>query len=383
MAKIDVYPDELTSLQAKLKTISSLIDDAEQLAAAVQRNLDFEVATKAGIDSGLSKVRKSLNSHSKKVWALSDLAALSGEEFRIADKETGKRSQGIMEAVTITDAAILSGTAAATQTFLNSVEMSRYKNISDAILTAGSIMGATVLGGWVNVLRNILPIKPAEPAAPVKPSEPVKPVQPVKPVSKPVFTDTKSSCKNAGALGMTYYTQGKGYNKAWNEKAWIGSKGVSYADKRSSACDICCDSMVASHFGIKMTPGDWLQANNGSYKWFKGAHKAMEQQGLKRNTVATQKMTPKARQSKLDECLAKYQNDPKHNGPPMVGIYNKGEGSNHYVLVVGKDTGGNYIIIDPANDGRTTLKVTAQETGKGSKTGYTSCIKDVITWTKK
>lgn len=62
--------------------------------------------------------------------------------------------------------------------------------------------------------------------------------------------------------------------------------------------------------------------------------------------MANRKMTPKARQGRMDECLIKYQNDPKHNGPPMVGIYNKGEGSNHYALVVGKDNSGNYIIID-------------------------------------
>ena len=55
------------------------------------------------------------------------------------------------------------------------------------------------------------------------------------------------------------------------------------------------------------------------------------------------------------------------------------------MLVEGKDSNGNYIIIDPANNERTTLKVNSTGYGQAAadKKGYESVIKNVITWTKK
>lgn len=195
-----------------------------------------------------------------------------------------------------------------------------------------------------------------------------------------------SSARNAANAGITYYTQGKGYNKFWNGKVWIGSNGTNYAGKSSKSCGICCDAMIASYFGAKLTPGNLLQANKGSASWDgSGVVKLMKKNGLTKNTItyAKENISQKKKKEKLDKCLEKYKKDPGHNGPPMVSIYNKGAGSNHFVLVVGKDKSGNYIIIDPANNERATLIVIEKNTGQGNKTGYKSCIKGIFTWTKK
>lgn len=209
-----------------------------------------------------------------------------------------------------------------------------------------------------------------------------------------------SSAKNAANAGITYYTQSKKYsnkdNKYWNGKVWIGSNGKDYSDKSSASCGICCDAMIASYFGANLTPGDLLQANGGKASWDgDGVKNLMEKKGLtKNNGITNGNMSQKEKKEKLDECLKKYRNDPGHNGPPMVSIDSKKTVkdkknkityiiSNHFVLVVGKDKSGNYIIIDPAVDGRVTLKVPEEKNVYTNNTEYTSYIKGVFTWTKK
>lgn len=214
---------------------------------------------------------------------------------------------------------------------------------------------------------------------------------------------TGSSKGNADQAGLTYYTQGRNikedkngkpyeniYNAYWNYDQWKGADGTDYREKSSVACGICCDAMIASHFGLQVTPGELIQENqkkdvnhyaNASWN-HAGVTEVMKEHGLTPKKLASLGSSYKMKQDALQECLEKYRKDPKHNAPPMVGIYNYGEGSNHYVLVAGQDENGDYIIIDPAEDKRTILKTKESGYGGGINGGYQSVIKEIIVWEK-
>lgn len=397
MAKIDIYTNEIASLSTRLKKISSVIADAEKVAANVQSSLDFQVAAKSSIDSSLSKVRKNLRTQNAKMTDLANLTAVSGEEFISADGQMNKKTQSIIGKIKNA----LDTTVRSIKNYLVSATVSKHAAVNNVFLTSGSVIAGAGVSNLISKLKDVTGKEKEKPGGQTttknetatKSTTTSKSTATTKNTTtskntattkKPALTDTGSSYKNAKALGITYYTQGKKYNKYWNNNAWKGSNGKDYSGKASVACGICCDAMIASHFGVKLTPGQLLQANGGSASWDgSGVVNLMKKNGLTKSRVVSKDASPKEKISKLDDCLAKYEKDPKHNAPPMVSIYSKGAGSNHFVMVVGKDKNGNYIIVDPANDERTTLKVTEGATGKGNKTGYASAIKSVFVWKKK
>lgn len=386
MAKINIRPDEMVLLSQRLGRISSVIQDAENITRKVQSNLDFEVAAKQDIAGQLRSARTKLHSQYNKVSELARLTAVSNEEFMTADGQMDKNARNILRRISTPVAGVIHKMV----DFFAGVDIARYALTSALFFSTGSVVASVGLSELMLRLRKITGKTPTggiTGGGNTGGTEPVTTTPPVQePVKKPPVVNTGSSKQNAENAGLTYYTQGKGYNKYWNGKAWIGSNGTNYDYKKSLACGICCDAMVAAYFGANLTPGNLLQANGGSASWNgTGVKNAMAQHGITSQTVAKNSESTEAKVNKLDECLEKYRNDPAHNAPPMISIYNKNnKDANHYVMVVGKDENGDYIIVDPANDDRTILKVKTEGYGKtmANKKGYESCIKNVIAWTK-
>lgn len=402
MAKIDVYSGEMSELSARLKRIAGVIGDAEQITGKVQRNLDFQVAAKQGIASGLRSAKVKLQRQSDKVKNLSTLTTVSDEEFRWADGQMDKKARNIIGRILSPATGIIRDL----KSFFVGISVSKYQKISSLFMPAGTIITVAGLQALIRRLREIISGKNTggggnTGSGNTGGAQSVTTPPPAEPVRKPAAVNTGSSKQNAENAGLTYYTQGKGYNKYWNENVWKGSDGKSYADKlrsvgkdkngnnilkptRSLACGICCEAMIASYFGAQLTPGQLLQANGGSASWDgSGVTKLMKQNGITSNRAVAKTASPQEKISALDDAIENHRNNPGSCAPPMVSIYSKGSGSNHFVMVVGKDEKGDYIIVDPANNERTTLKALTTGYGKGNKTGYESVIKGVWTWTKK
>lgn len=90
--------------------------------------------------------------------------------------------------------------------------------------------------------------------------------------------------------------------------------------------------------------------------------------------------------SKLDKALSDYQSG--NGAPPVVGIDNGKVGNNHYVVILGKNSDGSYIIADSNQrtgkfNGCTKL-VTTLDAGKLSRKNgtYTSYIKQIYLFDK-
>lgn len=393
MAKINVYCNEMSALSVRLKKIAGVIADAERITGKVQRNLDFQVAAKQGIAGGLSAAKGKLQRQGDKVGKLSALTASAEEEFCRADGQMDKKARYLLGIIFRPAASV---TPHALGDFFAGISLTQHRNICSLFSSAGTIIKAAGLGELIRRLREAARKQYAgsgKTASGTKTAAAQKPS--TKPVNSPAVVNTGSSKQNAENVGLTYYTQGKGYNKYWDERLWIGSDGKQYAYiKRDGtathkvSCDICCASMAAAYFGAKqLTPGVLLQATGGNPAYnVTSAKKEMAKYGISAETVAKNSDSAKTKVNKLDECLEKYRNDPTHNAPPMISIYNKNnKNANHYVMVVGKDKNGNYIIVDPANDDRTILKVNSEGYGQkmANAKGYESTIKTVVAWTKK
>ncbi len=145
MAKIDIRTNDMASLSASLKKISSAIADAEKVAAGVQSGLDFQVAAKSGIDSGLSKARKSMRNQNEKVTAMSNLTAVSGEEFANADGQMSKNTQSIIGKMLVT----VDNIARSIKNYFSSLWLTQRKDVSDIFMTSGSILGGAALGSLI------------------------------------------------------------------------------------------------------------------------------------------------------------------------------------------------------------------------------------------
>ena len=151
MAKIDVYTNELASLSSRLKKISSAIADAESAAANVQRNLNFQVAAKSGIDSGITKARNSLKKQNTKVTSLSNLTAVSNEEFMSADRQMDKKAQNIVGKIMSPTGNI----AHAIQGLFVGASLAQYGAVGALFLAGGSIFGAASVVPLAGLIQSL------------------------------------------------------------------------------------------------------------------------------------------------------------------------------------------------------------------------------------
>lgn len=152
MAKINVRTNDMNALQARLKKVSSVIVEAEQMAASAQRDLDFQVGAKAGIDSKLTKIRSELKNQSGKVTKMSSITALSEAMFKEADGKMNKQTQGILSK--IKDA--LTNFGKNVTHFFASLLISHHTAVSNIFLTSGGILSSVAIADLIRRLREII-----------------------------------------------------------------------------------------------------------------------------------------------------------------------------------------------------------------------------------
>lgn len=152
MAKIDVYTSEMSALSARLKSISSVIESAEQVTGKVQGNLDFQIAAKADIAGGLSKARKQLRKQKEKVVKMANLTTASEAEFRSADGQMDKSVRNIFGKIVPPLAGMIKGV----KQLMVGAAISRYKYINSIFMPAGTIITAAGIGGLISRLAQII-----------------------------------------------------------------------------------------------------------------------------------------------------------------------------------------------------------------------------------
>ncbi|MDE6971838.1 MAG: hypothetical protein K2P38_01825 [Lachnospiraceae bacterium] len=166
MAKINVYITEMSSLSGRLKQISSLVEEAEQITSKVQSNLDFQVAVREGIASGLSKVRGNLRKQKDKVRNLAELTTVSEGEFRNADNQMDKKTYVTINKVF----ARLFSRAYGIGPFFSSIAIARHWKINSLFMPAGTIISIAGLGTMIHRLMEIIRKWKDNPVTPVSPS---------------------------------------------------------------------------------------------------------------------------------------------------------------------------------------------------------------------
>lgn len=273
MAKIDVYMSEMSLLSTRLKQISSLVDDAEQITSRVQSNLDFQVAAKENIAGGLSKVKRNLRKQKDKVRNLSDMTAVSEGEFRKADNQMDKKAYAAINKISTP---LFNRTYGAKSLFVG-MALARHKKINDFFLPAGTIIGIAGLGAMIRRLMEFIRKWKEHPIVPVTPSGDGNIVGSTKPYENLIAF---SSASYAGKTNGNYadYSIVGGmkpeycYNQSNTEEygSWFNRNG----------CLACADACAASIMGKgvlnpekewtgagKYTTRIGLNTKDDSYNW--------------------------------------------------------------------------------------------------------------------
>lgn len=152
MARIDVYTNEMSSLSARLKKISSVIENAEQVTGKVQSNLDFQVAAKADIAGALSKTRKQLRQQKDKIVKMANLTTTSAAEFQNADGQMDKSARSILGKISAPVTGLVHGIK---QLFVGAA-ISRYKAINSIFMPTAAVITIGGLGELIRRLAQII-----------------------------------------------------------------------------------------------------------------------------------------------------------------------------------------------------------------------------------
>lgn len=152
MAKIDVYTSEMSSLSARLKKISSVIGNAEQVAGKVQGNLDFQIAAKADISGALSRTRRQLRQQKDKVIQMAKLTTTASSEFRTADGQMDKSARSILGKIT----APIAGAVLGVKDLFRMMPIKRYQSINSIFMPAGTVITVAGLGELIRRLQQII-----------------------------------------------------------------------------------------------------------------------------------------------------------------------------------------------------------------------------------
>lgn len=135
-----------------------------------------------------------------------------------------------------------------------------------------------------------------------------------------------------GLLGVPHYRQG--YD-AWGRDE-LGRTGARLA---AQGCTVSCAAMVLTYYGFPMTPGElnrFLRENNGYTRrgwliWEKCLR-------LTEGRLRLSYVGPPC-EDLIRDCL--------DEGVPVIGRYPTSRGTYHWVVIVGQDPGG-YWVMDPA-----------------------------------
>lgn len=164
---------------------------------------------------------------------------------------------------------------------------------------------------------------------------------------------TKPDLQNSKAtLSRTY-----GAGTLWRVEAYTGSK---YFDKSvwpkgydsGSGCGVAATATAISGLGIKATPAEIYSANGDKDLMSWGT--VAKENGLKvsnQSKLASASLSYEERVDLIDSALEKYCSNPDQYAPPIIG-FTKGYngGSNHYVVVYGKNADGSYKIVDSSGN---------------------------------
>ena len=166
------------------------------------------------------------------------------------------------------------------------------------------------------------------------------------PPAKPDLQNSKAT------LSRTY-----GAGTLWRVEAYTGSK---YFDKSvwpkgynsGSGCGVAATATAISGLGIKATPAEIHSANGNKDTMSWGT--VAKENGLKvsnQSKLASASLSYEKRVDLIDSALEKYCSNPDRYAPPIIG-FTKGYngGSNHYVVVYGKNADGSYKIVDSSGN---------------------------------
>lgn len=418
--KIDVFSASLTELTTALKKAGNALEEARGAVSGANSGLSMEVSAKAGIAAQMSKTQKNITTQYTKIEQLATLSAQALEEFQSKDKLSGASVSSIVAKINKLQSSVTNGL----KNFLNSVGLGKLTGISGTFLTGTTAVTAGVVSGLKDALSKVTDTKTTTSSTAGNKTTTSSTTgnktttsstasnKTTGTTQKTTTTTTKTtstklnvtkntgSCsKNAKNAGITYVNQYKS-GSAFKASMWKGvdNPKLDLSYKAKVACGISCNSMAASHFGETITPGEMIEANyNSKDKTYSASlatnsvKKVLAEHGITMKCAANYGENSNAKtqdkaQNLLDSLLLKYQNDPEHNAPPTVGIWNtkNGEKSNHYVTVLGKDKDGNYVIADPGYTGVTTLKLCDTKAQSTREKGtHVSMIKQIFTYTKK
>ena len=186
--------------------------------------------------------------------------------------------------------------------------------------------------------------------------------QPVAP-TKPDLQNSKAT------LSRTY-----GAGTLWRVEAYTGSK---YFDKSvwpkgynsGSGCGVAATATAISGLGIKATPAE-IYSTNGNKNLMSWGTVAKENglQVSNQSKLASASLSYEERVNLIDSALEKYCSNPDQYAPPIIG-FTKGYngGSNHYVVVYGKNADGSYKIVDSSGNYIETYQLVQDHFGQANK----------------
>ena len=186
--------------------------------------------------------------------------------------------------------------------------------------------------------------------------------QPVAP-TKPDLQNSKAT------LSRTY-----GAGTLWRVEAYTGSK---YFDKSvwpkgynsGSGCGVAATATAISGLGIKATPAE-IYSTNGNKNLMSWGTVAKENglQVSNQSKLASASLSYEERVNLIDSALEKYCSNPDQYAPPIIG-FTKGYngGSNHYVVVYGKNADGSYKIVDSSGNYIETYQLVQDNFGQDNK----------------
>lgn len=270
MAKIDVYMSEMSSLSSRLKQISSLVEDAEQITSRVQSNLDLQVAAREDIASGLSRVKGSLRKQKDKVRNLSNVTTVSEGEFRKADNQMDKKTYVAINKISTP---LSNRTYGAKSLFVGMV-LARYRKISDLFMPAGTIIRIAGLGAMIRKLMEIIRKWRENPTVPVTPSENGNVVGNVKPYENLVsFSSASYAGKTKGDYADYSILSGMSPDYCFNQKN--NNYGETFNRLGCLACaDACIGAIIGNSVSSPLVSWNGEKASckyttrvKDSYEW--------------------------------------------------------------------------------------------------------------------
>lgn len=163
-----------------------------------------------------------------------------------------------------------------------------------------------------------------------------------------------NSHDNATERGMIYISNTRNYNKYFDGNEWGEFNSSEYTDV---GCAISCKTILLAYLNAKNPKTgdryyvrDLIAANGKDLVSHdgEGVAEALKDNNISEISESTSKLSLLDSMSKLDEYIDLYKGNPGTYSPVMVSMeFMSDKGiSNHYVIVVGKESDSSYVCID-------------------------------------